>query len=134
MAKARPLPTLTQMESKLGFKVDSLTYPDEISKRFYSDLRPIPRSIYGKTREEFEECEKKAHRSNEKTISEKVFAEVDVVKVGRLEPSIRHTDTSIDNRRWRRHCKTRVQESYCILQFHSGYPPRLRIRLATAIH
>ena len=84
MAKARPLPTLEQMESKLGFKIDSLNYPDDISRRFYSDLRPIPSSIYGKTREEFEEYEKKMYRDNEKTVSEKVLSKVDIIKVGRL--------------------------------------------------
>ena len=85
MAKARPLPTLEEMENKLGFKIDSLTYPDDISKNFYSDLRPIPSSIYGQTRKEFEEYEKKIYRDNEKTISEKVLSKVDVVKVGRLQ-------------------------------------------------
>lgn len=86
------------MESKLGYKVDSLTYPDESSKRFYSDLRPIPNSTYGKTREEFEEYEKKMYGKEEKTISEKALPELDIVKVSRPRPYVHHADTVIDDR------------------------------------
>ena len=86
MAKARPSPTLAEMESKLGYKIDPETYPGESSKRFYSDLRPIPNSTYGKTRKEFEEYEERTYRKDEKTISEKVFPELDVVKVSTLDP------------------------------------------------
>ncbi len=86
MAKAKPSLTLIEMESKLGYKVDSLTYPDESSERFYSDLRPIPNSIYRKTREEFEEYKRKIYRKDEGTVSEKVLPEFNVVKVSRLRP------------------------------------------------
>ena len=134
MAKAKPSPTLMEMESTLGFKVDSLTYPDESSKRFYSDLRPIPNSTYGKTREEFEEYEKKTHRKDEKTISEKVLSVLDGVKVSRLRPSIRHADTVIDDRSWRGHSNNHAQELCCLLQFYCGCPPWVRIRLAAAVH
>lgn len=98
MAKAQPSPTLVEMESKLGYKVDSLTYPDESSKRFYSNLRPIPNSTYGRTQEEFEEYKKKSYGKDEKTISEKVLPELAVVKVSRLRPCIHHADTVIDDR------------------------------------
>lgn len=98
MAKAKPSPTLVEMESKLGYKVDLLTYPDESSKRFYSDLRPIPNSTYEKTREEFEEYKKKMYDKEEKTISEKALPELDIVKVSRLRPYIHHADTVIDHR------------------------------------
>lgn len=81
MAKAKPSLTLVEMESRLGYKVDSLTYPDESSKRFYSDLRPIPNSIYEKTKVEFEEYEKEMYRKDEKSISEKALLELNVVKV-----------------------------------------------------
>lgn len=84
MAKAKPSLTLVEMESKLGYKVDSLNYPDESSKRFYSDLRPISNSIYEKTREEFEEYERKMYLRDENIVSEKYFSDFDVVKVSRL--------------------------------------------------
>lgn len=81
MAKAKPSLTLVEMESRLGYNVDSLTYPDESSKRFYSDLRPVPNSIYEKTKVEFEEYEKEMYRKDEKSISEKALPELNVVKV-----------------------------------------------------
>lgn len=86
MAKAKPSLTLVEMESKLGYKVDFLTYPDESSERFYSDLRPVPNSTYGKLREEFEGYERKMYRKDERTVSERVLPEFDVVKVSRLRP------------------------------------------------
>ncbi len=86
MAKAKPSLTLVEMESRLGYKVDSLTYPDESSKRFYSDLRPIPNSTYEKTKVEFEEYEKEMYRKDEKSISEKVLPELNVVKVSVRRP------------------------------------------------
>ncbi len=97
MAKAKPLLTLIEMESQLGYKVDSLTYPDESSERFYSDLRPIPNSTYGKTREEFEEYKRKIYRIDERTISEKVLLELNVVKVNRPRPEIRQANTVIND-------------------------------------
>ena len=81
MAKAKPSLTLVEMESRLGYKVDSLTYPDESSKRFYSDLRPVSNSIYEKIKVEFEEYEKRMYRKDEKSISEKALPELNVVKV-----------------------------------------------------
>lgn len=81
MAKAKPSLTLVEMESRLGYNVDFLTYPDESSKRFYSDLRPVPNSIYEKTKVEFEEYEKEMYRKDEKSISEKALPELNVVKV-----------------------------------------------------
>ena len=81
MAKAKPSLTLVEMESRLGYKVDSLTYPDESLKRFYSDLRPVPNSIYEKTKVEFEEYEKEMYRKDGKSISEKALPELNVVKV-----------------------------------------------------
>ena len=81
MAKAKPSLTLVEMESRLGYKVDSLTYPDESLKRFYSDLRPVPNSIYEKTKVEFEEYKKEMYRKDEKSISEKALPELNIVKV-----------------------------------------------------
>ena len=81
MAKARPSLTLLEMEAKLGYKLDSLNYPDEHLKRFYSDLRPVPRSIYQRTKEEFEEFEKQRYRKDLATISEEFLPESGLVKV-----------------------------------------------------
>lgn len=81
MAKAKPSLTLEEMESKLGYKVDSLSYPDEGVTRFYSDLEPIPSSVYEKTRKEFEEYEKKTYAKRSDTISDKVLPELGGVQV-----------------------------------------------------
>ena len=97
MAKARPSPTLIEMQSKLGFKVDSFTYPDESLMRFYSDLRLVPQDIYGKTREEYEVFETEMYRKDEKIISKNVPPALDEVKVNRFGPSIRHAKTVTDD-------------------------------------
>lgn len=81
MAKAKPSLKLVEMESRLGYRVDSLTYPVESLNRFYSDLRPVPRSIYQRTKDEFEEYERKRHRKDYDTIAEKVLPDLGVVKV-----------------------------------------------------
>ncbi len=86
MAKARPSLTLAEMESKLGYKVNALTYPDESVKRFYADLTPVSSSIYEKTKKEFEVYEKKTYRKGYKTISETVLPELGVVRVSRPRP------------------------------------------------
>ncbi len=78
MAKAKSSLTLLEMESKLGYKVDSLTYPDESSERFYSDLRQIPNSTYEQTREEYERM---IYRKDERIDSEEVLPELNVVKL-----------------------------------------------------
>lgn len=83
MAKAKPSLTL---KSKLGYEVDSSTYPEESSTRFYSDLRPIPSSTLEKCRVEFEEYEKEIYRKDKKTISREVLPDLNVVKVSRLRP------------------------------------------------
>lgn len=59
MAKARPLMSFAQMESKLGYKIDTSNYPNDTTKRFYSSLRLVPESIYERTVEEID-----AYRSN----------------------------------------------------------------------
>ena len=86
MAKAKSSLTLVEMESKLGYKVDSFTYPDESVKRFYSSLRPVPDSTYEKTKEEYELYEKEKYRKGYNTISEKVLPELGVVQVKRPRP------------------------------------------------
>lgn len=84
MAKAKSSLTL---ESKLGYKVDSSSYPEESSTRFYFDLRPIPSSTLKKSRVEFEEYEKEIYRKDKKIISREVLPDLNIVKVSRLRPS-----------------------------------------------
>ena len=81
MAKAKPSLTLVEMESKLGYQVNSLTYPEKNSDRFYLDLRPIPESTCWKTRQEFEEYERKIHGKNKRIIPEGAVPELDIVQV-----------------------------------------------------
>ena len=64
MAKAEPSLLLEEMERKLGFSIDSDNYPTERAMRFYSDLRPIPKSTIGKVKEEYEEYEKWLRRTD----------------------------------------------------------------------
>jgi hypothetical protein len=61
MAKRKPTATLVEMETILGFKVDSLNYPNESVQRLYSDLVPVSHCAYEKTKKEFEESGKKKH-------------------------------------------------------------------------
>lgn len=81
MAKVRPSLTLLEMERKLGYRVDSLTYPNKNSDCFYLDLRPIPERTYWKTRQEFEEYERKTHRKDKRIIPEGALPELDLVQV-----------------------------------------------------
>lgn len=81
MAKRKPTLTLVEMERKLGYKIDSLNYPDEGVKRFYSDLRPVPNSVYERTKKEFKEHEKQRFCKEDETISEKVFPDFGVPQV-----------------------------------------------------
>ena len=57
MAKRKPIFTLAEMERKLGYS-DSSNYADKDTRRFYSDLTPVPASAYERTKKEFEEHEK----------------------------------------------------------------------------
>jgi hypothetical protein len=81
MAKRKPTLTLMEMESKLGYKIDSLKYPDEGVKRFYSDLRPIPQSVYERTQREFEELQKQKSCKEDEAILESVLPEFGVPRV-----------------------------------------------------
>lgn len=86
MVKAKPSLTIVKMESKLRYKVDSLTCFEENAKRFYFNLRPVPNSTYERTKEEFEVYEKKRYHKDYITISEKVLSELSVVQVSRPRP------------------------------------------------
>ncbi|KAL8773443.1 MAG: hypothetical protein Q9209_001546 [Squamulea sp. 1 TL-2023] len=43
-----------EIESRLGYKIDTINYPNEGVKRFYSSLRLVPDSIYQRAVEEFD--------------------------------------------------------------------------------
>ncbi|KAI4193078.1 MAG: hypothetical protein LQ348_002978 [Seirophora lacunosa] len=79
MAKARPSLTLVEMEKKLGYKVDSSTYPNKNTDSFYLDLRQIPKSIYLRTRQELDEYERRTHRKDVRAISVRALPEPDLV-------------------------------------------------------
>lgn len=81
MAKCKPTLTLEEIERKLGYQIGSLNYPDEGVKRFYSDLRPVPRSVYERSKKEFEEYERRRFCKEDETISEKVLPDFGVPQV-----------------------------------------------------
>ncbi len=100
MAKARPFPTLVEMEVQLGYKVDSLTYPNEHLQRFYSDLSPVPRSAYQRTREEFEELERKRHSGDFTTTSDRSLQKIGLVQVSRRPLPKVQADVSTNYHTW----------------------------------
>lgn len=77
MAKARTSLTLLEMEAQLRYNADSLMYPNEYLKRFYSDLRSVPSSASQRTRDEFEELERK-RRDHVTTTSDQSLQKVQV--------------------------------------------------------
>ncbi|EED17211.1 hypothetical protein TSTA_022650 [Talaromyces stipitatus ATCC 10500] len=58
MAKRRQLPTIDQIESKLGYKLDYLDNVDDDIPTFYSDLTPVPNSAYERALREFDVARK----------------------------------------------------------------------------
>ncbi len=100
MPKARPSLTLVEMEAKLGYRVDSLNYPHEHSKRFYSNLRPVPDSIYQRTREEFEEFENRRYSKDYATIPEQFLQTLGKIKVNWHPLKIREVDMVTDYYKW----------------------------------
>jgi len=93
MAKRKPTFTLVDMERKLRYEIDSSSYADKNVKRFYSDLAPVPNSVYERTKKEFEEHEKQAFHKAYETVSEKVLPEFGVPK------TIRHGQDTVTFRR-----------------------------------
>ncbi|KAL9021270.1 MAG: hypothetical protein Q9185_001554 [Variospora sp. 1 TL-2023] len=79
MAKSRAIPTLQEIEKKLGYKVDSLDYPNQNTECFYLDLRKIPESVYWKNVREFVEYERTKHCKVKRTTSERALLELDLV-------------------------------------------------------
>ena len=78
MAKAKPSLTLSQMENELGYQADSLTNFYGSVIRFYSDLRPIPKSPHEKIKQEYE---KQKYRQGYNIMPEQYLPELDVVQV-----------------------------------------------------
>jgi serine phosphatase RsbU (regulator of sigma subunit) len=62
MAKQRPTYTISEIERELGYSIDSLNYPNDTAKRFYSDLSPIPKSSIERGQRELEERQKQSLR------------------------------------------------------------------------
>ncbi|KAK2052807.1 hypothetical protein LY76DRAFT_582861 [Colletotrichum caudatum] len=60
MAKRKPTFSLQEMEDRLGYSVDPLVHSGAVGC-LYSDLRPVPQSIYEKTLREFEENQTARH-------------------------------------------------------------------------
>jgi hypothetical protein len=58
MAKRRQLLTLDQIESKLGYKIDSLENAAEDVSTFYSDLSAVPKSSHERALRELDEYRK----------------------------------------------------------------------------
>ncbi|KAL8978823.1 MAG: hypothetical protein Q9177_006300 [Variospora cf. flavescens] len=79
MAKSRAFPTLQEIEKKLGYKVDSLDYPNKNTDCFYLDLRQVP--------EKFEEYERRIHRKDKRTTSERAL-----LKLGLVHPQTAGSD------------------------------------------
>lgn len=84
MAKAKPMPTVEKMVSILRYGVNALSYLNESSKRFYSNLTTIPTSTYDQLKKEFEEHEKTRFDKRDKTNSKEVLLKLNTVKVSRL--------------------------------------------------
>ncbi|OAF55793.1 hypothetical protein VC83_07744 [Pseudogymnoascus destructans] len=82
MAKRKPTLTLVEMERKLGYRIDSSNYPEESVKRFYSDLRPVPSSVYERTKAEFEEHEKQRSAKADDIILEEMLPDFDIIDHG----------------------------------------------------
>ena len=100
MAKRKPTLTFMEMERKLGYKIDSLNYPDEAVKRFYSDLRPVPSSVYERIKTELEEHEKQRFRKKYETTSEKVLPEFGAPQVGPASVLVSPVNIVIDDCTW----------------------------------
>ena len=58
MARKRQLPTIDQIESKLGYKLDYSNNIDDDIPTFYSDLTPVPNNAYERALREFDVARK----------------------------------------------------------------------------
>lgn len=63
MAKRRQLLTLGQIESKLGYKIDSLENAEDEVDAFYSDLTAVPKSSYERALRDLDENKKRTREA-----------------------------------------------------------------------
>ncbi|KAF3479940.1 uncharacterized protein GIQ15_06916 [Arthroderma uncinatum] len=70
MAKQRSVLTLDEMEKRLGYKVAVLDNPNEKRERFYSDLTPVPESVYEQTRKELDDYHKREQMQDHRGLLE----------------------------------------------------------------
>lgn len=82
MAKRGPLISLAEMEKTLGYQVAESIDPNEATQRFYSDLSPVPQSVYKKTRKEVDEYLRNRHLRDAAPTLEREFPELGAVQVG----------------------------------------------------
>ncbi|RJE25382.1 hypothetical protein PHISCL_02273 [Aspergillus sclerotialis] len=75
MAKHTPPSSLSQMESTLGYTAADLDYSDDGEERFYSDLCPVSKTSYEKTRRELDEYLKLKHRKDFESTEEQLLPE-----------------------------------------------------------
>ncbi len=62
--------SFVQIESKLGYKIDPSNYPDDTTQRFYSSLRPVPQSIYGRAVEEIDASTSKSPKIHGESLAD----------------------------------------------------------------
>ncbi|KAK5309725.1 hypothetical protein LTR70_010037, partial [Exophiala xenobiotica] len=58
MAKRKPTSTLQEMEKELGYNLSDTTVVKDGTEYFYTDLRPVPDSVFERTQREVEERRK----------------------------------------------------------------------------
>jgi hypothetical protein len=80
MAKRRPRLTLEEMEKRLGYSVGLVNYYRHCTKRFYSDLTPVPDDIYERTEIELSEHAKQQYSRSE-LVSDEILPSIDKPQV-----------------------------------------------------
>lgn len=86
MAKREPSISFAQMEKTLGYTVADSTFSYDTADRFYSDLSPVSKNTYERTRRELEEYLKFKHYDDRTSSSEATLPESGLSQVG-LAPS-----------------------------------------------
>lgn len=84
MAKRRPPISLSEMEERLGHTAAELSDSDDEEQRFYSDLSPISKDRYEKTRRELDEYIKLTNKGAFSSTEEESFSGPGLVQVGSL--------------------------------------------------
>lgn len=81
MAKRKPTLSLEQMEKEMGYGLDIVSRIDEVVNRFYSDLKPVADSKYGRTKREHADFVKRKHDKDHKSISTEILPTLDEIEV-----------------------------------------------------